>query len=394
MKFGIFYEHSVLKPWDPLSEYRVYQQAIEQVVLADQLGFDQVWEVEHHFLEEYSHSSSPEVFLSYCAAKTERIRFGHGIALMLPPINHPARVAERAATLDLVSDGRLEFGTGRSATWTELGGFRCEPDDTKEMWEECTRAIVKMWTQESFSWQGKHFSMPARNVLPKPLQKPHPPLWVAVQSPETALVAGERGMGMLGVTLGAPVDYKQMVDDYRRAIRTCEPIGEAINEQVNGVAFMHCEANDAEAKAVGGMAALQFGVRAAHLVGVGGIYPSPAYRSHAVAAPLRNRPGDVVGPVRDGTPIGDPQECIKQLKWWEEIGVDRMVFLINTGETIPQEKVLASMRLFAEEVMPAMTRVERAQATVREDDLRVDAAQREAAGVPVDSAGEAFVPKT
>jgi alkanesulfonate monooxygenase SsuD/methylene tetrahydromethanopterin reductase-like flavin-dependent oxidoreductase (luciferase family) len=382
MKFGIFYEHSVLKPWDDGSEHRVFRQAVEQVVTADEVGFDQVWAVEHHFLEEYAHSSAPEVFLSYCAAKTKRIRLGHGIALMLPPVNHPARVAERAATLDLLSDGRLEFGTGRSATWTELGGFRCEPDDTKEMWDECTRAVVKMWTTENFGWEGKHFKMPPRNVIPKPLQKPHPPLWVAVQSPETAVQAGERGMGMLGVTLGAPLDYQQMVKDYHRAIRNCEPVGEFVNEQVNGVAFMYCGEDDVEAKAVGGMAALQFGVRAAHLAGVGGIYPSPAYHAHASAAPLRNRPGDVVGPVRDGTPIGDPQEIIKQLKWWEEVGVDRMVFLINTGETIPNEKVLTSLRLFATEVMPAMTRTERAEEARAADAARRDAAARAVAGVP------------
>lgn len=358
MKFGIFFEHSVLKPWDADSEYRVYQQAVEQVIAADALGFDQVWEVEHHFLEEYSHSSAPEVFLSYCAAKTKRIRFGHGIALMLPPVNHPARIAERAAALDLLSDGRLEFGTGRAATWTELGGFHCEPDDTKEMWDEATRAVVKMWTTDNFSWNGKHFSMPPRNVLPKPRQKPHPPLWVAVQSPETAVQAGERGMGMLGVTLGAPVDYQQMVKDYRRAIRRCEPVGEFVNEQVNGVAFMYCGEDDAEAKVRGSMAAAQFGVRAAHLAGIGSIYPSPAYHAHASAAPLRNRPGDVTGPVREGTPIGDPEACIRALKWWEEIGVDRMVFLINTGETIPQGRVLESLRLFATEVMPAFERHE------------------------------------
>jgi alkanesulfonate monooxygenase SsuD/methylene tetrahydromethanopterin reductase-like flavin-dependent oxidoreductase (luciferase family) len=383
MKFGIFYEHSVLKPWDEGSEHRVYRQAVEQVVAADELGFDQVWEVEHHFLEEYSHSPAPEVFLSYCAALTRNIRFGHGIALMLPPVNHPARVAERAAALDLLSDGRLEFGTGRSATWTELGAFRCEPDDTKEMWDECTRAVVKMWTTDNFSWQGKHFSMPPRNVIPKPLQKPHPPLWVAVQSPETAVQAGERGMGMLGVTLGAPLDYQQMVRDYRRAIRNCDPVGEFVNEQVNGVAFMHCGEDDAEAKLIGGMAATQFGVRAAHLVGIGGIYPSPAYHTHASAAPLRTRPGDVVGPVREGTPIGDPEFCIKQLKWWEEIGVDRMVFLINTGETIRQEKVLDSLRLFAREVMPAMTRNERAEAAKAQEREKADVITRANAATSV-----------
>jgi hypothetical protein len=131
------------------------------------------------------------------------------------------------------------------------------------------------------------------------------------------------------------------------------------------------------------MAAMQFGVRAAHLVGVGGIYPSPAYHAHASAAPLRNRPGDVIGPVRDGTPIGDPEEIIKQLKWWEEVGVDRMVFLINTGETIPNEKVLASLRLFAKEVMPAMTSEERAEDARATEAAKHDAAARMAAGVPI-----------
>jgi hypothetical protein len=190
-------------------------------------------------------------------------------------------------------------------------------------------------------------------------------------------------MGMLGVTLGAPLDYQQMVKDYRRAIRNCEPVGEFVNEQVNGVAFMHCGEDDGEAKLVGGMAAAQFGVRAAHLVGIGGIYPSPAYHSHASAAPLRTRPGDVVGPVREGTPIGDPEFCIKQLKWWEEVGVDRMVFLINTGETIRQEKVLASLRLFAREVMPAMTRNERAEAAKAQEREKADAIARANASLPV-----------
>jgi alkanesulfonate monooxygenase SsuD/methylene tetrahydromethanopterin reductase-like flavin-dependent oxidoreductase (luciferase family) len=365
MKFGIIYEHSVLRPWDEESEYRVYQQAAEQVVVAEQAGFDQVWEVEHHFLEEYSHSSAPEVFLSFCAARTEKIRFGHGIALALPPVNHPARVAERAAVLDLMSNGRLEFGTGRSATWTELGAFGCEPDHTKEMWDECTRAIVKMWRSDSFSWDGRFFSFPERNVIPKPRQKPHPPLWVAVQSPETAVQAGERGIGALGVTLAAPVDYVNIVRDYRRAIRTCEPIGEFVNDQVNAVAFMFCGEDDAEAKGIGGNAVLQFMTRAVHLTGVGAVYPSPAYHAHSSALPLRTRPGDIVGPVAEGTPIGDPDACIRALRFWEEAGVDRMVFLITVGEAIPHERVLQSLRLFGEQVMPAFREAEPTAAGAR-----------------------------
>ncbi len=151
MKFGIFHELSVAKPWNERSERDVYHNALAQIELADELGFDQAWAVEHHFLEEYSHCSAPEVFLAAAAARTKNIRLGHGIMVALPPFNHPARCAERAAVLDIISNGRLEFGTGRSATWTELGGFRCDPDLTKEMWDESLRAIPKMWTEETFS---------------------------------------------------------------------------------------------------------------------------------------------------------------------------------------------------------------------------------------------------
>src|SRR5215472_19008770 len=112
MQFGIFYEHQLPRPWTDGTEQQLFQDALEQVELADRLGIDYAWEVEHHFLEEYSHSSAPEVFLAACAARTRRIRLGHGIVIMQPGYNHTARVAERIAMLDLVSGGRVEFGTG------------------------------------------------------------------------------------------------------------------------------------------------------------------------------------------------------------------------------------------------------------------------------------------
>src|SRR3984893_9367025 len=135
MKFGIFYEISVPRPWEREPEKRVYDNCLEQVGLADELGFDFVWAVEHHFLEEYSHCSAPEVFLTAVAAQTKRIRVGHGAVVCVPEMNHPIRIAERAAALDLISGGRLEFGTARSSTWTELGGFGADPDHTKKRWD-------------------------------------------------------------------------------------------------------------------------------------------------------------------------------------------------------------------------------------------------------------------
>jgi len=358
MKFGIFHELSVGKPWHPRSEYEVYHNALEQVELADRLGFDQTWAVEHHFLEEYSHCSSPEVFLAAAAARTQRIRLCHGVAMVLPPFNHPARCAERAAALDIISNGRLEFGTGRSATWTELGGFRCDPDLTKEMWDEAVRAIPKMWTQDRFSWDGKYFSMPERPILPKPVQKPHPPLWVAVSSPETAIQAAERGIGCLGVSIGTPREYQKRVEDYRRVIKNCDPVGEFVNDQVNGVTFLYVDETDEEAQLWGTKLAYTFAYLAAHLVGIGSVYPTPAYKTPGLLFALRSgtqekAPGGG-GALREGMAVGSPETVIKQLKLWEELGVDRMVFIINTAEVIPQERVLRSLRLFAEHVMPAL----------------------------------------
>ncbi len=357
MKFGIFHELSVGRPWHALSEHEVYHNALEQIELADQLGFDQTWAVEHHFLEEYSHCSAPEVFLAAAAARTKRIRLGQGISVVLPPFNHPIRCAERAAALDIISNGRLEFGTGRSATWTELGGFGCDPDLTKEMWAEAVAAIPKMWTQETFSWQGKYFSTPERSILPKPVQKPHPPMWVAVSSPETAIQAAERGIGCLGVSIGTPQEYRKRVEDYRRVIKSCEPVGSFVNNQVNGVTFMYVDETDEEAGVWGTKLAYTFAYLAAHLVGISSIYPSPAYKTPGLLFAVRQGTEDRApgggGAVREGMAVGSPETVIKNIKMWEEIGVDRMVMIINTAEQIPQERVLRSLRLFAEQVMPA-----------------------------------------
>src|SRR5215468_11853160 len=164
MDFGLFFELSVPRPFTGDIERRVYENALEQARVADTLGFSTLWAVEHHFLEEYSHCSAPEVFLTACAMQTRRIRLGHGAVVCVPQMNHPVRVAERAAMLDILSGGRLEFGTARSSTWTELGGFQIDPDSTKKTWDEFVRALPHMWSDEHVSWEGTSFSMPERNV--------------------------------------------------------------------------------------------------------------------------------------------------------------------------------------------------------------------------------------
>jgi alkanesulfonate monooxygenase SsuD/methylene tetrahydromethanopterin reductase-like flavin-dependent oxidoreductase (luciferase family) len=169
MKFGLFYEHQVPTPWEEGAELRVYQEALDQVELADALGIDFVWEVEHHFLEEYSHSSAPEVFLAACSQRTKRIRLGHGVMLMSPHYNHPARAAERIAALDLVSRGRVEWGTGESASALEMEGFNQDPEHKTALWREGAEQAANMLAMTPYpGFQGEYFSMPARNIVPKP----------------------------------------------------------------------------------------------------------------------------------------------------------------------------------------------------------------------------------
>src|SRR3954469_20535368 len=167
MKFGIFYEHQIGRPWDDTTEHQLIQNALQQVELADSLGVQYVWEVEHHFLEEYSHSSAPEVFLAACSQRTKNIRLGHGIVLMPPGYNHPARVAERIATLDLVSNGRVEFGTGESSAALELGGYRVPVEKKREMWRETTEQCLNMLTMDPYpGFKGEYFEMLCRNIMP------------------------------------------------------------------------------------------------------------------------------------------------------------------------------------------------------------------------------------
>jgi alkanesulfonate monooxygenase SsuD/methylene tetrahydromethanopterin reductase-like flavin-dependent oxidoreductase (luciferase family) len=196
MKFGIFYELQLPRPWAPGDEHRLYQNALDQVELADRLGYDHAWQVEHHFLEEYSHSPSPESFLAAASQRTKNIRLGHGIFQVTT--NHPTRVAERVATLDLLSNGRCEFGMGESASITELEPFGVTMENKREIFEEAVRAIMPMFKDGPSEHQGKVWNIPLRMVVPKPLQKPHPPLWVACSQLQTLTKAGEWGMGALG----------------------------------------------------------------------------------------------------------------------------------------------------------------------------------------------------
>src|SRR5919109_1132230 len=199
MRFGIFYEHQNPRPWEEeRAEHRLMKDALAQVELADRVGLDYVWEVEHHFLEEYSHSSASEVFLAAASQRTRRIRLGFGIVAMPPGYQHPARVAEKVAMLDLVSGGRCDFGTGETSSGAELAGFGVHRDTKREQWDEALDVVTRMFVEDPFAgWDGRFVRMPPRNVVPKPVQRPHPPLWVACSRRETIRLAAEKGVGAL-----------------------------------------------------------------------------------------------------------------------------------------------------------------------------------------------------
>jgi alkanesulfonate monooxygenase SsuD/methylene tetrahydromethanopterin reductase-like flavin-dependent oxidoreductase (luciferase family) len=212
MKFGVFYEHQLPRPWNENSEYELFQNSLAQVELADKLGYDYMWEVEHHFLEEYSHSSAPEVFLAAASQRTKRIRLGHGIVQITT--NQPHRVAERVSTLDQISGGRVELGLGEGAGPAELHPFGIRVRDKRDRWEEAVKAIVPMFTEESWEFHGQYYDFPARNVIPKPFQKPHPPLWVACSNIRTIGEAGQWGMGALGFSFVSPDAARAWVHKY------------------------------------------------------------------------------------------------------------------------------------------------------------------------------------
>src|SRR5216684_2568419 len=238
MEFGIFSQMHV-PPWD--DEHSRYLRELEVSLAVEAAGFKYDWSPEHHFLKNYSHQPAPEVYLSWVAARTKRIHVGTAITNITAAVNHPARVAERIAVMDHLSEGRVEFGTGRGSSSAEWAGFAIpSAAETKPMWRESLEQIPRMWRDEPYSFKGKYFSMPERNVLPKPYSKPHPPIWVACGSPSTFEKAARLGLGALCFSLGSPQDFEPLVKVYKDNIKHAEPVGDYVNDNVACVTALVC----------------------------------------------------------------------------------------------------------------------------------------------------------
>lgn len=396
MEIDIFceVEKAYMKPGQ---EYQLLRETLAQAELADRMGYGCWWEVEHHGAVEMSYSSAPEVMLSAIAQRTNRIRIGHAAVLAPHNINHPVRIAERAATLDLLSDGRLEMGFARS-TIPEWRTFQVDPDETRQQQVDSMRMVHQMWTEEKFSWDSDRIKIKDLAVIPKPLQKPHPPMWLTCTTEDGFRVAGELGVGVLGVTLMLPIEtMAALFEAYRQALKGAEMVGSFTNAQTGVFTFVHCAETMDKAIENGAAAACAWyqnaivkffelkelllkqeeAMRASGVVAeaagaklgagaglIGDIQPAGVdHQTELAQATLRIvgrlargeelSPDEVFGVLneQDSIIIGDPATVRRKMERYRSIGTDRLLCFQQVGG-LDHQAVMESIRLVGEEVIP------------------------------------------
>jgi alkanesulfonate monooxygenase SsuD/methylene tetrahydromethanopterin reductase-like flavin-dependent oxidoreductase (luciferase family) len=354
MEFGLFIGGWVPDYLDGRDDAHEHQRLIDETRIAeagDRSNWKYVWVTEHHFLAEYSHISANEVVMPHILARTERIRVASGIINVTPPVNHPARIAERVAMLDHLSGGRFDFGTGRGSSTTEQAGFGIsDPDLTKDMFDEVMPEFRKMWGQDSYSFDGRFFSMPERNVLPKPYVKPHPPMWVAAGNPETFEKAARLGLGVICFTGGSPEKMRPLVEIYKETIKDAEPVGDYVNDNIAiSTSFMCLEDGDAARE---WMTKSRNGRQQSLVFKYLDTFPKPPG--------IPEWPNEIPDPTLEqlaagrekGTSIvGTPDECSEVLEKWRAIGVDQLI-MGPTGSAWPYELVEESVELLGNKVIP------------------------------------------
>ena len=378
MQFGLAYE--MQRP--TLDDHAVVEETIEQCILADEMGFDYVWFVEHHFLTTFSSSPCPEVIFGALSRLTKRIRLGFGVVIL--PYHHPVRVAERVAMVDQLSHGRVDFGTGRSAPY-EQTGMGIDPRYTRDMWEESLTLIPKIWESDTFECQVQFWNVPPREVLPKPYQKPHPPIWVAALQPATYQIAAEKGIGVMALGVSAPSVLEPHIKDYRETIKKSKPVGSFANDQWLSSCFGYCGEDNNSAQDLCSRSLKNFfgpgrpyvqdqtdvyqkllqqwGGIPEHLVQNFSRYIDVKETSEGVATQFDLSGGTALAQkiweemdpqtlVDRGVIVaGDPQRCIDAIKIHESTGVDQIQFLMAT-ETIDHAHVMKSIELFGKHVIP------------------------------------------
>ena len=385
MKLALQYE--MQRP--SLDDHLVLQETLEQCVLADEVGFDYLWFVEHHFLTGFSASPCPDLVFAALSQRTRQIRLGLGVVIL--PYHHPNRVAERVAMLDHLSEGRVDFGTGRSAAY-ELSGMGIDARDSRAMWDESLTMIPKIWESDWFEYEGRFWQVPPRQILPKPYQKPHPPIWVAALQPATYEIAAEKGIGVLAFGSSAPESLEPYVRAYKEKVKNASsPVGAFVNDQWASATLGICLENDSEARELGAQSIKNFfGPGRPYVQGQKDVYERlleqwggvpdhlKANFSRYVDVGVEKEEFENVLDLSGGSTIahkiwadldadtlsdraviiaGDPDTCIRALKKHEASGIDQMMIMMQT-ETIPHEQVMESIELFGKYVIPEFKKSE------------------------------------
>ena len=373
MKLDLLYEIDAPKPWTKgphpygqrAAEQKAYRDAIEQIRLADSLGFQTIWAVEHHFREGRSHCPAPEVLLGALSQVTERIRLGFGVTLTPFGFTHPARIAEKVATLDILSGGRAEWGTGRS-TPMEQTAFGVDREKSREHWREAIEIVCKMWSEERFSWDSPSFQFPERVVTPKPVQDPHPPCWMAATSEGSAEVAGSNGLGLLSFSIMQPLEkMASQVAAYRKASQTAKPLTDVTTNRVAAYTLVHCAESMEQAEANGiwnsvgwwyqNLAQFTLDWELEHLS------KEEQDETFPLMKPLLE--GNI--PVQtfhdaDMLVVGDPERCLQKMKHYADLGIDQLLCYVQFGHH-SHESVMKTIELLGKEVLPELEAYEPAK---------------------------------
>ncbi|MHB8439276.1 MAG: LLM class flavin-dependent oxidoreductase [Acidimicrobiales bacterium] len=361
MRFALFYEIPVP---EGASEHEAYKNVLEQAVAGDRYGWDAVWTVEHHFLTEFSHCSNPEILYGAIAARTKNIRIGYGVRLMPKPFNHPVRTAESVGVLDLLSDGRVDFATGRSSTRAELEGFGIDPAETRSMWQEAIGHVVNIWTHDEVELHGKYWSMPKRRVVPKPLQKPHPPIWGATSSDDGHAQVGALGIGLCSFAVSVPPEeVKRKVGIYRDAIRSCAtPIGAFVHDNAATFTMNLCAPDRLQALELAKESFEHYPKSGARQIATLTDWMASQHQdlgSYAYAADMKKVDEEGLLDLltidyiaeNDAAVVGTPEDCIRTCRRYEEAGIDLLLCLVNPFK-IPHETVMQTIELMGKHVIP------------------------------------------
>lgn len=353
MKFSLLVEAQIADP-TAATERQLFHDIVEQAKLADELGYHAIWAVEHHGLYEYSHCSAPETLLAFIAASTKRIRLGHGVSLTPGRYNHPIRIAERVATLDILSGGRVNWGSGKSASRTERCAFELLDADLDAQWREALEMIPRMWRSDIFEHRGIHYNIPPTVIVPKPVQLPHPPLYMACSRPESLDVAGALGVGALNFAAGAQTQLAESVARYRSAIAACAAPARRITNQYCCTPAALVLDDDREACAHGFRGARY------HQEGLAAYFFSPALTPGILDVSRDTIDDDSLARLMAGREaesaqlnmvIGDPARARETVARFAACGIDELILIMQMG-TVPHEIVMRSLQTFAEKVMP------------------------------------------